>query len=58
MSSQVGKVEADVHIKASVEQFHDIFCGKEHHIPNICFEKVQSIDIHEGQWGTEGSIIF
>ncbi|KAF7842216.1 MLP-like protein 28 [Senna tora] len=54
---QVSRVEVDVHLKASAKQFHDVFCNRTHHIANVCPEKVQGVDIHEGEWGTEGSIV-
>ncbi|KAI9071873.1 hypothetical protein K1719_002598 [Acacia pycnantha] len=58
MASQSGgKLETDVHIKATAEQFHDVFCSRTHHIAKVC-DKVQSVDIHEGEWGSQGSIIF
>ncbi|TKY49593.1 MLP protein 31 [Spatholobus suberectus] len=55
--SQLQKVETNVHIKASAEQFYNVFCNKTHHIANILPEKIKSVEIHEGEWGTEGSII-
>ena len=58
MASQVEKLETDVHIKASAEQFHDVFCSRPHHIGNVSPDKIQGAEIHEGEWGTEGSIIF
>ncbi|KAI9080463.1 hypothetical protein K1719_037577 [Acacia pycnantha] len=58
MGSQVEKVETDVHIKASPEKFHDVFCNRTHHIANVCPEKIQGVDLHEGEWGTEGSTVF
>ncbi|KAF7827656.1 MLP-like protein 34 [Senna tora] len=58
MASEISKLETDVHLKATAEQFHDVFCSRTHHIANVCPEKVQGVEIHEGEWGTEGSIIF
>ncbi|XP_061341106.1 MLP-like protein 34 [Gastrolobium bilobum] len=58
MESQVEKLETSVHIKASAVQFHDVVCNRTHHLRNICPEKVQGVEILEGEWGTEGSIIF
>ncbi|CAJ1958855.1 unnamed protein product [Sphenostylis stenocarpa] len=55
--SQLQKVEASVHIKASAEHFYDVFCNRPHHIANISPETIKSVKIHEGEWGTEGSII-
>ncbi|KAG4947758.1 hypothetical protein AAZX31_15G256000 [Glycine max] len=55
--SQLQKVEANVHIKASADQFHNVLCNRTHHIANIFPGKVQSVEIHKGEWGTEGSVI-
>ncbi|KAI9126266.1 hypothetical protein K1719_002687 [Acacia pycnantha] len=57
-SQSVGKLETDVHIKATAEEFHDVFCSRTHHIANVCPEKIQGVDIHEGEWGSQGSIIY
>ncbi|KAI4357627.1 hypothetical protein L6164_001564 [Bauhinia variegata] len=53
-----GKLETDVHINATAEQFHEIFCGKTHHLPNISSDIVKGVDIHDGEWGKVGSIIY
>ena len=60
MASQgkVEKLEADVHIKASAKQFYDVISGRTHHLANVCPDKVHGIDLHEGEWGSHGSIIF
>ncbi|KAI4357626.1 hypothetical protein L6164_001563 [Bauhinia variegata] len=52
-----GKLETDVHINATAEQFHEILCGRTHHIANISSDKVKGVDIHDGVWGKVGSII-
>ncbi|KAK7401039.1 hypothetical protein VNO78_12351 [Psophocarpus tetragonolobus] len=54
---QLQKVETNMHVKASAEQFYDVYCKRTYHIPNICPEKIKSIEIHEGEWGSEGSIV-
>ncbi|GMI75217.1 MLP-like protein 28 [Hibiscus trionum] len=56
-SALSGKVEADVEIKASPEQFHDMFANKPHHMHHTCNDKVQGCDLHEGEWGKVGSIV-
>lgn len=53
-----GKVEADVEIKAPAETFYEVFSGRPHHISNITPEKIQGCALHEGDWGTEGSVIY
>nr|XP_007148875.1 hypothetical protein PHAVU_005G021600g [Phaseolus vulgaris]ESW20869.1 hypothetical protein PHAVU_005G021600g [Phaseolus vulgaris] len=55
--SQLQKIETKIHIKASAKQFYDVFCNRPHHIANMSPQKVKSIQIHKGEWGTEGSII-
>ena len=58
MTTLFGKVEADVEIKASPEKFHEILGGRPHHISNVCPDKIQGCALHEGDWGTEGSVIY
>lgn len=53
-----GKLETDIEIKASAKKFHDIFKHKPHHISNVSADKIQGCDIHEGEWGTIGSVIY
>ncbi|KAJ7942961.1 MLP protein [Quillaja saponaria] len=56
--TEFGKVETDVHIKASPEKFHEVFCSRTHHISNVSSGNIQGVVIHEGEWGTVGSVIF
>ncbi|XP_059658352.1 kirola-like [Cornus florida] len=52
-----GKMERQIKIKSDGDMFHEIFRTKPHHISNICTDKVQGVGLHEGDWGTIGSII-
>ena len=52
------KVEADVEIKASPSKFHHMFKHKPHHISNVSADKIQGCELHEGDWGTVGSVVF
>jgi len=56
--SLVGKLETEVEIKASAGQFHHMFAGKPHHVSKASPGNIQSCDLHEGDWGTVGSIVF
>ncbi|KAK8529195.1 hypothetical protein V6N13_102127 [Hibiscus sabdariffa] len=56
-SGPTDKLEADVEIKASPEQFHDMFANKPHHVHHACNDKIQGCDLHEGEWGKVGTII-
>ncbi|XP_068333063.1 MLP-like protein 31 [Pyrus communis] len=58
MSSDCGKVEADVEIKASAAKFHEMFTHKPHHISNVSNSNIQGCDLHEGDWGTIGSVVY
>ncbi|KAB2620032.1 MLP-like protein 28 [Pyrus ussuriensis x Pyrus communis] len=58
MSSDCGKVEADVEIKASAAKFHEMFTHKPHHISNVSNSNIQGCDLHEGDWGTVGSVVY
>ncbi|KAG8498429.1 hypothetical protein CXB51_006940 [Gossypium anomalum] len=51
------KLEADVDIKASPEQFHEMFAHKPHHLHHTCYDKIQGCDLHEGEWGKVGTIV-
>jgi len=55
--SQLQKEETEVHIKASADKFYDVFCNKTYVIANIFPELVQSVEIQQGQWGTDKSVI-
>jgi hypothetical protein len=57
-SSLVGKLETDVEIKASADKFHHMFAGKPHHVSKASPGTIQGCDLHEGDWGTVGSIVF
>lgn len=56
-SSLVGKLEIDVDIRASAGKFHHMFAGRPHHVSKAT-SGVQGCDLHEGDWGKVGSIIF
>ncbi|KAL5761030.1 hypothetical protein ACOSQ2_019868 [Xanthoceras sorbifolium] len=53
--SLAGKIEVDVELKASGDQFYKIFSNEVHQMPNAS-SKIQAVDLHEGDWKTPGSI--
>ncbi|KAL5763251.1 hypothetical protein ACOSP7_019515 [Xanthoceras sorbifolium] len=55
--SLIGQLETDVEIKAPADKFHDVFSCRPHHISNVTPEKIQGVDLHEGEWGKVGTII-
>ncbi|KAK8681507.1 hypothetical protein V6N13_053909 [Hibiscus sabdariffa] len=56
-SPLTGKLEANVEIKATPEQFLDMWANKPHHVHHTCGDKVQGCDLHEGELGKVGSVI-
>ena len=53
----IGKLQAETLIMASADKFHEIFWCRPHHISNVCPTKIQKVHLHEGEWGTSGSVI-
>ena len=51
-------LETEVEIKASAEKFHHMFAGKPHHVSKASPGNIQGCDLHEGDWGQVGSIVF
>ncbi|KAF7827617.1 MLP-like protein 28 [Senna tora] len=51
-----GKVETDVHINASAEKFHELYSSRPHHIGNVS-SVIDSVEMHQGEWGKVGSIL-
>ncbi|KAH0681799.1 hypothetical protein KY289_019551 [Solanum tuberosum] len=52
------KLVSEIEIKSDGDVFHEIFRYRPHHISSMCPDKIQNVDIHEGEWGTVGSVIF
>ncbi|MGM4035680.1 hypothetical protein NA682_23710, partial [Salmonella sp. NW307] len=50
-----GKLEVDVELKASGDQFYKIFTNQVHQMPNAS-SKIQSVDLHQGDWENPGSV--
>ncbi|CAN7130012.1 unnamed protein product [Brassica rapa subsp. narinosa] len=53
----VGKLEADVEIKASAEKFHHMWAGRVHDLPKATPDKVRNCELQEGDWGKVGSVV-
>ncbi|XP_027098236.1 MLP-like protein 43 [Coffea arabica] len=52
----VGKLEAEFELKSDADEFFHSFGAKAHQLPDLANEKVNRIEVHEGDWKTEGSI--
>lgn len=55
--SCAGKVETDVEIKASAVNFHEYFTHRPHHLSTVSSDKIKTCDLHEGDWGSVGSVV-
>ncbi|KAL7090788.1 hypothetical protein ACP275_12G064000 [Erythranthe tilingii] len=54
----IGKLVSGTNIKSDGDVFHEIFRERPHHISGMSPDVVQNVDLHEGEWGTVGSVIF
>uniref|UniRef100_A0A2C9U704 Bet v I/Major latex protein domain-containing protein n=1 Tax=Manihot esculenta TaxID=3983 RepID=A0A2C9U704_MANES len=52
-----GKLEANVEIDAAADQFHNVFSCRPHHTCNMSPGKIHACDLHEGEWGKEGTVV-
>ncbi|KAL0296595.1 UNVERIFIED_CONTAM: Kirola [Sesamum radiatum] len=51
------KLTAQIEIKSDGDLFHQVFRHTPHHVSGMSPDLVQGCDLHEGDWGTVGSII-
>ncbi|KAH7833797.1 hypothetical protein Vadar_009788 [Vaccinium darrowii] len=57
MAALSGKMEGEVEIKSNGDDIFHMCAGKKsQHTANLCPEKIQRVDLHEGEWGDHGSI--
>ncbi|KAK4479147.1 hypothetical protein RD792_014658 [Penstemon davidsonii] len=53
-----GKLVAAIEFRAGGDVFHELFTHKPHHVSTTTPEKIQSCDLHEGEFGKVGSVLF
>ncbi|KAL6573789.1 hypothetical protein OROHE_002248 [Orobanche hederae] len=58
MSSLTGKLVSQINIKSDGDVFHEIFRERPHHISDMSPAHIQKCDLHDGDWGKLGSVIF
>ena len=51
-----GQLEKEIEIKTPAEKFYNIFKSQCHHMPNLTTDKIHTVDVHEGDWETPGSV--
>lgn len=57
-SSLLGELEVEVEIKSPAAKFYHMYAGRPHHVAKATPRNVQACDLHDGEWGEVGSIIF
>ena len=53
-----GKLEVEVDVKVNGDIFQELFGSRPHHVPNIVPDKLHNCEVHQGEFGKPGSIIF
>ncbi|KAG8366733.1 hypothetical protein BUALT_Bualt17G0110100 [Buddleja alternifolia] len=53
-----GKLVSQIDIKSDGDVFHEIFRERPHHISGMSPDHIQNCDLHEGDWGKVGSVIY
>lgn len=57
MASLPNKLIAQVAFKAGGDVFHHLIANKPHHFAKATPGKIQSCDLHQGEYGINGSVI-
>ena len=55
--SLIGKKSVQIEIKSCGDLFHELLGKKPHQVSNLAPNHVQGCDLHEGDWGSDESII-
>ncbi|GMN19927.1 hypothetical protein TIFTF001_039932 [Ficus carica] len=58
MANLKGRVETEVELKASPEQFYNMWRRTAHHLPNAAGHHIKAVEVHEGDWDTHGAVKF
>ena len=53
MANLKGKVETEIELKCSADQYYDIW-KTPHHVPHAAGDHIQGVDMHEGDWDSHG----
>ncbi|KAK3442596.1 MLP-like protein 28 [Eucalyptus grandis] len=51
-----GKLEFEVEIQSSADEFYNIWRNHMYHLPNASSDAVQSVQLHEGEWHSEDAV--
>ncbi|CAO2838151.1 unnamed protein product [Amaranthus hypochondriacus] len=53
-----GKFEVEVDIQCHGDIFHEIFSSRPHHISDMSPSNIHGCEVHDGEFGKPGSIIY
>ncbi|XVF43615.1 hypothetical protein PTKIN_Ptkin02bG0054300 [Pterospermum kingtungense] len=51
-----GKLEAEVEVKCPADKLFSVVSSETHQIPNAASDKIHTVEVHEGDWETHGSV--
>lgn len=54
--AQILKLEADLQLKTPADKLYNLLKTQNQHVPKVSSDKVQSVQVLEGDWETEGSV--
>lgn len=57
MAALSGKLVSKTQIKSDGDVFYQLFRDETHRISSLSPDKIQGVELVEGVWGTEGSVI-
>ena len=55
--SLVAKLSAEVLAVAPHHEHHGVWVGRPHHVPNVSPSKIPKVILHDGEWGSVGSVV-
>ncbi|GAB4828758.1 hypothetical protein Ancab_040614 [Ancistrocladus abbreviatus] len=58
MGKLKGKLIAEFELRSSGDLFHEMFSSRPHQLKDVIPHHIQGCEVHEGQFGTPGSVIF
>lgn len=51
-----GKLEAQVELKSAADKYFNIWRKESHKLPTISSNKIQGVDLHDGDWESHGAV--
>ncbi|WMV22954.1 hypothetical protein MTR67_016339 [Solanum verrucosum] len=51
-----GKLVSEINIKCDGDVFYEVYRQRPHRTSSMSPDNIQNVDVHEGEWGTVGSV--